>query len=110
MSEMIESNWHKLQAKHQDQRIVLCPMVGAQLNKICVNANEARQKILNDAIWDINSTIYQLNRTYKTSTPWISRTVHKSHVRKGRQKSYLKMSDGLHPDTLCDGGKVYILM
>ena len=87
-----------LHTKHPGERIILCPLVGAQLNKICVNANIQRQDILNDSIWDINQRIYHINRQACMSTPWISRAVHQSHSHVGRKDTYKQMSDGLHPD------------
>ena len=98
MSHYIEDWMHYLYQKHPNQRIILCPLVGAQLNKIVVNANPARQLMIDTGIREINNAVYQLNRLAKTSTPWICRPVHQTHSKSKNKDSYKEMSDGLHPD------------
>ena len=83
---------------HNGQRIITCPVVGAQLNKICTNANDERQLIMDKGIWLLNQSIYHINRYNKTSTPWLTRTVHTSHKGSGKKVNYQDwLDDGLHP-------------
>ena len=82
---------------HNDQRIILCPIIGMQLNRTCTNATEARQLIMDNGIWRINSCIHKLNIHGRTSAPWISRLVHTNRNTVGRRHAYRRfLEDGLH--------------
>ena len=82
---------------HGDQRIILCPLIGMQLNRTCTNATPARQDMMDKGVWRINSCINFLNRLAKTSTPWISRVIHTHRNTVGRRHEYAKyLRDGLH--------------
>lgn len=54
------------------------------------------QKILNEAIIEINRKITVINRNHGTPSTWLSTVVH-SYYRKTHHHSYKRLQDGCHP-------------
>ena len=96
LCEIFETNVANLHKELEGQRVIICPLIGAELAKTCTNATAIRQQWLDNTVWSVNNTIYHLNRYAMTSTPWISRAVHTSHVKTGRKVRYDKLEGGLH--------------
>ena len=50
MCDTITAMYKHLLYLHGDQRIILCPIIGSQLNRTCTNATEVRQQYMNNGI------------------------------------------------------------
>ena len=90
------ANQH-FQKHHPASRVVFCPLIGSDLSKV-VNAHTVTredQEAVNNAIWDFNFKVYEINAARNTFCPALQHQVHR--ICKGvRRNYYHHLPDGIH--------------
>ena len=87
-----------LHSKFPATKIVFCPLVGTDLKRV-VNEHpvkEEDQHAVEEAVWEFNSIVFEINKTREVFSPPLQHQVHR--FCKGYRRSYYQhLEDGLHP-------------
>ena len=83
---------------HPASKVVFCPLVGVDLIKVVTNKliTGVQQSAADEAVFEFNNEIFNLNKEKGTFSSALHRTIHRS---KGsvRKSHYQHLDDGLHP-------------
>ena len=87
-----------LSKNHPASKVVFCPLPGSELKRV-VTAHVTSiedQRTVEDAIWELNSTIFKINSRRGTFCPALQHQVHR--FCKGTRRAYYHhLADGIHP-------------
>ena len=82
-------------------KVVFCPLVASELKRVVsgMSVSDSDQLVVEEAIWEFNSTVFKINRDRGTVSPALHHQVHR--FCKGTRRAYYHhLQDGLHPSTL----------
>ena len=78
-------------------RIVYCPLIGVDLQKVVTqqHVNPEDQQAVNEAVWEFNIAVFDLNSQRNNFSPSLHHQVHR--VCKGKKRNYYQhLPDGIH--------------
>ena len=79
-------------------KIIFCPLVGTELARVvnCHVITGEDQEAVEEAVWEFNSTIFDINKERGTYSPALHHQIHR--FCKGKKRTYYQhLRDGLHP-------------
>ena len=87
-----------LKKNHPGAKVIFCPIVGLLLERVLTNhtATLDQQTDVENAVWDFNSKIFEINNGKNLFTPALHHQVHR-FTRGIRRAYYHHLGDGLHP-------------
>ena len=89
-----DQHFHKY---HPATKVVFCPLIGSDLTRVvnAHNVSEEDQKAVNDAVWEFNTKVFEINTTRNTFCPALQHVVHR--FCKGVKRHYYHhLPDGIH--------------